>query len=123
MPVYGVAQAGGQLTSVIPGNGFTMFNGTETAVQGLRSVAFSRGYSPSGDDAGSTFYASGMPSGSVIQIQGSNTDLEADYLVIGTLTPDTNGNAAYTDIGRAAFYTGVLSTYTTGTMPILKVQR
>mgnify|MGYP003704400921 CR=1 FL=1 len=35
---------------------------------------------------------------------------------LSTITADANGNGAYTDIGRAAFYRAVLN-YTSGTMP------
>lgn len=132
MPSYGVAQVGYNgppnqglnLTSIVPGDSYTLFDGTETPVQGLASVAFSRGPSPSGADNGISFFVTGLKSDETVDIQASNTDLDADYYsVSGSLTPDTNGNAAYTDVGRAAFYRAILSTWVSGTMPVVKATR
>lgn len=130
MPTYGIPQSGYSatsglnLTSVVPGDSFTLFDGTETPASGLKSVAFSRGYSPGASDNGISFDCSGMPSGSVIDIQAANQDLDASYSsVSGGLTPDANGNATYTDVGRSAFYRAVLTTYTTGAMSKVIAQR
>lgn len=122
MPLYNTPQSGGQLTSMIPGAGlFTLFSGTETPVQGIRSVAFSLGYNPGGGVFNKTFSVSGCPSSAAIQICASNLDVAGDYVVIATLTPDANGNAIYTDQGVAKFYTAVLSAYSTGAMPAVTV--
>lgn len=127
--IYGTAQAGSNpvpgknLTSIGVGDSFTLFDGTEAPSAGLASVAFSRAMSPGAADNGVTFYATGMPSDAVIEVEGSNTDVDGDYLVLYAMNPDTNGNAAYTDNGRPAFYRAVLSTYTTGAMPVVKAQR
>lgn len=131
MPIYGVAQAGYNappnqglnLTSVVPGDSITLFNGTETPSNGLKSVAFARGYSPSGDDAGTTFNVSGMPSGMTVDVQVAGANVDGDYTSVVTLTPDSNGNAAYTDVGRSPFFRVTISAYTSGAMPIVTAQR
>lgn len=128
--LYGVAQSGPNIVSpslniavLYPGDPYTLFSGTETPVQGMTSVAFQRGPSPSGDN-GISFFAQGMPSTSAIDIQASATDSDLDYQsVSGTLTPDANGNVAYTDVGRALFYRVILTTYVSGSMPVVKAQR
>lgn len=128
MPVYGIAQSGYNassglnLTSIVPGDSFTLFDGTETPVQGMKSVAFSRGYSPGASDNGVSFYVTGAPSGTTVDVQGSNTDVDGSYISLITLTP-VSGNAFYTDVGRAAFYRVTLSAYTTGAMAVVKAQR
>lgn len=129
MPVYGISQAGSNadatknLTSLSPGDKFTLFDGTETPVSGLRSVAFSRGCNPGGGTAPTSFTASGMASDMRIDITSANDNVAADYVVQITLAPDANGNASYTDQGNSEFWSGVLSTYSSGAMPILKAQR
>jgi hypothetical protein len=130
LPVYGVAQSGNNpvsglnLTCIFPGDSYTLFDGTETAKQGLASVAFARGYSAGVSDNGTTFYVTGMSPDETVDIQASNTDIDGDYYsVSGTLAPDTNGNAAYTDVGRPAFYRAILSTWVNGPMPVVKAQR
>lgn len=123
MPLYGVKQAGGTVASIGPGEGDTLFDGTETPANGLKSVAFSRGSAGGQPGYGATFYASGIPAACTVDIQGSNADIDGDYLTLQTLSPDANGNAAYTDIGYPAFYRATLSAYSTGAMPIVTVKR
>lgn len=125
MPAYGVKQSGPNtdssknLTSLQPGDpGLTLWDGTETPLSGNASVAFSRGPSVGGGDNGTSFDFTGMDAASVVDVQVSNLDVAADYITVsGGLTPDANGNAAYTDIGRSAFYRVVLTTYVSGAMP------
>ena len=131
MPLYGIRQAGSNpdatknLSDVAPGASYTLFDGTETPVLGMKSVAFARGAQGSGDN-GITFDAAGMPSDMTIDVQVSNDDVDAHYTTVATLaastSPDT-GNTAYTDVGRSAFYRLYVSAYTTGTMPTVKAQR
>lgn len=123
MAVYGVAQVGGVLTALYPGDSMVLFDGTETPASGLKSVAFNRGPSPSSDDAGSTFYIAGIPPQMTVDVQGANADVDGQYLTLTTLSPDANGNAAYTDIGRAAYFRLKVSAYTSGAMCTAKVQR
>lgn len=123
MPLYGTPQSGGTLTSIIPGDSFTHFDGTETPSAGVTSIAFSRGYSPSGDDAGITWYVQfplASPS-AVVLIQGANSNVEANYQTLDTITDLQQ--AAYTDTGRAAFYRVKLSAYSSGGMPVVTAQR
>lgn len=128
MPAYGIPQAGSNsdptknLTSLSPGDKITLFDGTEAAASGLASVAFSRAFAPNGSNA-ITFYLSGAPAGTTIDIQGSNTDVDGDYFTVNTIVPDDNGNGAYTDNGVAAFMRAKYSAYTTGAASILKAQR
>jgi len=130
--LYGVAQAGynappdqgKNLTALIPGDSYTLFDGTETPSNGLASVAIVRGTAPGFTDAGITFYVTGGPAVSTtIDIQGSNIDADADYYTLATITPNASGNGAYTDQGRAAFYRAKISAYSSGAMPIVNVQR
>lgn len=132
MPLYGVAQAGSNpppnqglnLTALIPGDFYELFTGAETPSNGLASVAIVRGTAPAFTDNGITFYVTGGADTSTkIDIQGSNIDSDGDYYTLDTITPDANGNGAYTDVGRAAFYRAKLSAYSTGKMPIVTVQR
>ena len=133
MPKYGTAQAGYNansglnLTSLIPGDlELTLFDGTETPAAGLKSIAFSRGYSPGASDNGITFTVIGMPTGMTVDVQASAKDIDGDYTSIATLSPSTTpdtGNAAYTDVGRSTFYRLYMSAYTTGAMPTAVAQR
>jgi hypothetical protein len=120
--VYGTPQTG--ITSLVPGDSMTLFDGTEAAAVGLASIPFSRGYSPSGDDAGSSFFVRGGAVTTAVDVQGANENVDAQYLTLDTLVPDANGNAAYTDIGRAAFYRYKISARGGGDpMPVCTVQR
>lgn len=121
MPVYGVAQAGGALTCVIPGDGYVLFDGTETPGAGVKSVAFSRGMGPGAGPHGMVFtvaFAS-APTATVL-IQGSNTDVEADYQTLGSIAAQ---HGYYADEGRFKFYRANLSAYSAGGMPVVIVQR
>ncbi len=126
MPVYGIPQAGDliplglNLTALIPGEQMTLFDGTETAALNLTSVAFARGYSPSADDAGTTFRASVIPTGMIIDVQSANHDIEAEYSTVGTMI---QSDPSYTDTGRSAFYRLKVSAYTSGAMPVCTAQR
>ncbi len=130
--LYGVAQAGyngppnqgKNLTSIIPGDSYTLFDGTETLADSLTSVAVNRGTSPGFTDNGITFYMTGATTGTHVDIQGSNIDADADYLTLATLNGDASGgNDAYTDVGRAAFYRAKVSASGGGAMPIVTTQR
>jgi hypothetical protein len=131
MPLYGVAQSGNygppnqgkNLTSLIVGEQITLFDGAETPLTGVKSVAFANGYNPQGGNSNITFNASGMPSDMTIDVQVAAHDIEAEYSSIGTLaasagTPDT-GNGFLTDDGKSAFYRLYITNYTTGAMPIV----
>lgn len=127
MPIYGTPQAGSNtagaaynIRAVIPGDSFTFFDGTETVANGLASIAFNRGYSPTGSN-NVTVYVQGAPaSGFTIDLQGAMTNEEADYYTITTITPDANGNGAASDDGTAAFLRMKISAYSSGAMPIVK---
>ncbi len=126
MPVYGIPQSGsntaGQsknLTSLQPGDpGMILWDGTETPASGAASVAFSRGPAVGGGDNGTSFDFTGVDAAAVVDVQVSNLDVDGDYYTVsGGLTPDANGNIAYTDQGRSAFYRAILTTYVSGAMP------
>lgn len=121
MPNYGVAQAGGVLTSVPVGEKFTLFN-AESVTAPQASVAFNRAPSPSGADQGITFtidFAS-SPTASVT-IQGSNTDVDADYLVLATSS--NKQHDSYTDTGRFAYYRANVASQSGGGAITVKAQR
>ncbi len=132
--VYGTAQSGSNpppnqglnLTSLEVGERIILFSGTETIATGLKSVAFARGYSPGAGDNGITFNISGMATGTTVDVQVADVDLDASYTSVVTMSPSTTpdtGNAAYTDVGRSAFYRLYVSAYTTGAMFIGTAQR
>lgn len=110
------------------GQSMQLFDGTETPAVGLKSAAFARGTQGS-TDAGSTFWAQGMPAGMVIDVQEANTNADADYTSNGggQLTPSMgspdSGNSVFTDVGRSAFYRLYVSAYTSGAMPAAGAQR
>jgi len=117
MPAYGAP-----VHAVYPGDKVTMWDGTETAAEGLESVAVGRGFGPGGD-VGISFFVTGLPSDAEITIECAANDVDAEYTPCGTIGPDANGNGSYTDIGRAQFYRAVLSTYASGDMPGLVATR
>lgn len=121
MPLYGVAQAGGVLTCLIPGDSMTLF-AAETLTAPQASVAFNRGESPSGNDQGCTFqilFATAPTS--TLAIQGSNLDVDADYVTLFTST--SKQQDGYTDTGRWAFYRAKLLTQSAGGAVTVNVQR
>ncbi len=121
MPAYA---AGATRTALYPGDPpLTLFNGTETVASGLASMIFLRGNSPSSNDAGSTFNAKGMASDMVIDVQEANEDVDGSYTTTQTIGADASGNGTALDIGRGFFYRVKISTYTTGTMPVVTVAR
>lgn len=109
-PGYNQADPGKNLAALYPGDPLTLLDGTETMVEGDASVAFARGMSWSMDDAGMTFLSHGSSASDVIDVQCANVDEDDHYTFAGTLTIDENGNGAYTDIGRSAFYRVKLTT-------------
>lgn len=123
MPLYATPQAGGVLTSVVPGDSYTLLNGTETVATGSKSIAFSRGYSPGADDAGSTFNVSGCKNGTTIEIEFAGQDVDSLYAVSNTLAPDANGNSGYTDVGRSPCWRSVVLSFVSGDKPVVSVHR
>jgi len=69
-----------------------------------------------------TFYVEGAPAGTTVDIQGSNTDVDADYFTLSTITP-VSGIGGYSDDGTARYLRAKLSAYTTGVMSVVKVAR
>lgn len=140
MPLFGTPQPGSNpisglnLTDLRPGDNLTLLDGTETVVTGSASVAFARGNGQAGTDAGSSFFISGCPNGSTINIQGSagipysdppapNTlaNFDASFQTLPGAT--VVGNGAYTDIGRALFYRIQIGTLVGGDAPVVVVSR
>ncbi len=108
--LYGTPQSGFNpypnqglnIASLIPGEAYTLFDGTEPS-GAATSVAVARGPSGGQSQANTTFYVNGAGANTVT-IQGSNTDIDGDYADIATITPDANGNGSLTDSGSPAFY-------------------
>lgn len=135
MPLWGVNQSGPNvisslnLVSIVPGDVFSLLDGTETIVTGSKSVAFSRGEAITGADAGSSFFITGCTNGTQITIQASNgtptaptlATLDASFISLpgGVFT----GNNAYTDVGRAAFYRALVVVFVSGDVPVVIVKR
>lgn len=124
MPLYSSANPPKALTV---GDWFTLLDGTETLPEGAASMPCVRATSPSGDDAGITFNATGMPADSVIDIQVAGSDVAAEYSTSGQgtaqLIPDANGNAAYTDTGRSPFFRLLVSSVVAATGAKVKANR
>lgn len=112
MPNYGVAQAGGVLTAIQPGDWYKLFD-AETATAPQASVAFARAPSPSGADEGITFTISfATQPTAVVLIQGANVDSDAEYQ---TLFQSANLQTdKYTDRNRFAFYRAVVQSQSAG---------
>ncbi|MGH9345058.1 MAG: hypothetical protein ACRD19_15020 [Terriglobia bacterium] len=104
MPNYGTPQAGATLTELKPGDSLVLFD-AETPAAPEASIAFARGTSPSGDDAGTTFTISfAAAATAVVDVQGSNVDVAAGYEDLTGTGGLTTFPAAYTDTARFAFY-------------------
>ena len=127
--LYGAAQSGGNLstpglniTALEPGSQLTLLSGTEAIVSGSASVSFSLAYHEGGGFP-VTFNISGCPAGSIIEVEGAGADVAGDYTVFATITPDANGNAAYTDSGASPYRRVVVSTYVSPDVPVVTVSR
>ncbi len=112
MPAYGHRQPGPYVDStknlrvVAPGNGYTLFDGTE-ANSNIASVAIVRGPSAGQSQVNTTFYAVGLGASETCDVQASNTDVAADYQTIATMTSELAspaGIADFTDSGSPRFY-------------------
>lgn len=92
--------------SVSPGDNYVLLDGTEADAE-LASVAIVRGPSLSQAQAYSTFYATGLGASDTVDVQASNTDADADYQTIGTMTSELAspaGTPYFTDSGSPLFY-------------------
>lgn len=115
MPLFTVPQSGFNKganaylnrRSLSPGDLlFTLFDGTE-ANSNIASVAFTRGPSLSQSQANTTFYAVGLGSAETCDVQASNTDVDANYQTIATMTSELAsppGTPFFTDSGSPLFY-------------------
>lgn len=117
MPNYGTAQAGGVLTALQPSDGpYYLFN-AESPTAPQASIAFARGYSPTGNMA-ITFQVMDA-STAVVNIQGSNLDIAADYVICHTSNMASGTPLdSYTDLNNFAFYRAYL---VSGTGPLTVV--
>lgn len=110
MPPYGIPQAGGQLTSVIPGTTLKLFN-AESITPAQASIAFSRGYAPGGSGGFPITFQiefAAVPTAvtqilatNVYQYPGKVFNL-AEWTVVYTST--NLQTDAYTDAGASMFY-------------------
>lgn len=123
MPLYGVAQAGGQITSISPGDEYWLFK-AESLTAPQASVAFARGMSPSMNDSGVTFLISyaAAPT-ATLAIQASNIDLDAQYQTIYTSANLQLDNFSDTPPTRWKFYRAKLLTQSAGGAVTVLVQR
>lgn len=115
--VYGTRQSGG-IRQVGPGEFLTLFDGTEEGA--VASIPFARGYSGGQSTYNRTFWATGVGA-ETITVEGSNTDVDADYSAIGTMInvdSPAGTNFFLTDDGASAFY----RVRKTGGTPVVKVQ-
>lgn len=142
MPLWGTGYPGCNPISALnfidlrSGDDLTLLDGTETIVTGSTSIAFARGNDPGGNN-GFTVSVSGCPNGTVIDVQQSDgvsqsstgpvkvtptvANMDASF---NTILGDTiNGNGSITDIGRSAFYRGIVTNFVNGDVPVLIVKR
>ena len=122
MKLYGAAQSGGGLQSVSPGERIVLFDGTETPVANITSLAFARAPGPTQVPAGIMFttHFGAAPTAAVL-VQASNVDADAQYQTVFTST--NRQNDLYQDAGTFAFYRVQLSAYVSGGMPTVIAQR
>ena len=111
MPIYGVPQSGGVLTSLNPGDIFSLWNNESPTAPNLSSVAFARGVGEGLQPSGMVFQLIGGAAANVA-IQGSNQDINGDYITLSTLS---SAAPYYQDSGNFAFYRAQL---TSGTGPL-----
>jgi len=98
MANYGTPQPGGTLTDLCPGDSMYLFN-NESPSAGQASIAFGRGPAPGVmGPSGIVFTMKGTAG---IIIQGSNTDVDADYQTLATSSADPD---FYADLGNFAYY-------------------
>ncbi len=113
MPNYGVAQAGGVLTELQPGDSYALWN-AETPAAGTPSVAFATGYNPGGGGSKPITFQilfAAAPTDSLV-IQASNQDIDATYETVYTST--NLQYDAYADLGGYAFYRAKLVSQSAG---------
>lgn len=114
MPLYGAVQSGSNLTSVEPGESYTLFN-AETLTAPQSSIAFLRGYTPgAGQPAGIVFtvhFAAASPTATVA-IQASNGDSDLLYQTVGSIVNVQNGY--YADAGNFKYYRAQLVSQSSG---------
>ena len=130
MPLYGTAQAGYNpppnqglnITSLEAGQQITLLNGTEIIVAGSKSVAFSKGFHD-GFNSPVTFNLSGCTLGTVVEIESAGADVDGDYTVVATLTPDAGGNQQYTITDSSPFMRALVSAFDAGDKPVLTATR
>lgn len=142
MPIYGVAQAGSSATLTFDSAGNPIYTPTpglnlttlqigeymklfdaEAGVTGKTSVAIARGNPAGSADNGITFQIiwSGTPTGSTVEIQGSNVDVDADYETLYQSVATQFDN--YTDTVRWNFYRAKLTVYASGTNLTVNAKR
>lgn len=133
-PGWNTQYPGLNCTALSPGDELALFNGTETIVEGSKSIHFAlaqAGY----PGAIATFQVTGCTL-TVISIQSSNgvaqavttgnptvvqtpTNLDASFNTNATLAA---GNGAYSDQGGSMYYRVLVTTYGSGEVPVVIVR-
>jgi len=119
MPKYGIPQAGsfpnsGQnLTTVMPGDTFTLISATDSFTAPQASVAFCRGAAPGTGIASPIVFQAVWASTPTaeVDIQASNTDVDGDYVKVGAITTQAG---YYADGGGFQFYRAYLASQSAG---------
>jgi hypothetical protein len=118
MPNYGVAQVGGTVTAVYPGDTYVLFN-AETPTAPQASVAFNRAPSGWESPGGIIFtisFANTTPTARV-DIEGSNVDSDAQYQSLAQIINLQNGY--YSDAGTFAYYRAKLVSGSGGALTVI----
>lgn len=114
MPLYATPQAGGVLTSIVPGSDMALFD-AESPNAPQASIAFSRGYAPGGSGGFPITFQIGFADDptavtnilatNVFQYPGKAFNL-AEWFVVYTSTDLQNDEQ--TDVGMSMFYCAYL---------------
>lgn len=123
MANYGTAQAGSydppnqglNVTALIPGDRYTLWDAITPSGSGVASVAFSA--AKSGPVTAPIVFAAHWataPTASVVNIEGANVDLDADYQILASILTGVLTNGYYADEGGFAFYRAKIASLTIG---------
>ena len=121
MPNYGTLQPGGVITALQPGDSLLLFN-AESPAAGQASIAFARGYNPGGGGSNPIMFTASwaVAPTAVLNIQGSNDNVDANFITLGTITASPG---YYADAGGFEFYRVQLLSQSAGGAITVTVQR
>ena len=130
MPNFGIPQAGSfgppnaglNVTELQPGDFYYLFN-AESPTAPQASVAIATGYCPGGGLGAALMFTADWATSPTaeIDIQGSNTLLDADFILVGSIVNQQHGY--YADGGGFRFYRAYLASQSAGGAVTVIVKR